>query len=505
LDDEKKREYITVIPSARRLVNSLRNLKYDFVRAVADIVDNSIQAGATKVDIVMKFDGWDSWIRIADNGKGMNSQEITEAMRLGTKRDYGANELGKFGLGMKLASLSQCRKLTVASRSAEAGNSIEIRELNLDHIEQSDRWEVIDHPPREVSQKVIEPLMNSHGTVVFWEHLDRMMKFKIASGAPAQKKFNEMARDLELHLSMVFHRFLAGEVEGKKLEITLNRNLIKPWDPFARAEERTWYFDDGILTVQGKNKVYTVRYSAYILPPQDSFSSGKAFEYYGRGHWNELQGLYIYRENRLIRYGGWGSFRRLDEHTKLARVAIYFDTNADDDLDIDVKKSDIDMPENLNEQFEKILKKVWQTAETVYRSSNVNNQIKGFAKIQRPHDENTLENTMNINTEETEVNKESSLTDDAGQVEDRGNMEEILKEGEKNLKEFFKVYITAIGMKKSAQKSESDIDFIINGIKVIYSSSLYLCAEKEDELNALEKIKKRMRSDYPDIASFLEL
>ncbi len=93
---EKKRAYIELIPSARRLIDSLRDLGYDFVRAVADIIDNSIQAGATEVKIEMKFDGEYSWVRISDNGKGMTSAEITEAMRFGTKKNYDSNELGKF-------------------------------------------------------------------------------------------------------------------------------------------------------------------------------------------------------------------------------------------------------------------------------------------------------------------------------------------------------------------------------------------------------------------------
>ena len=125
----RERKYIEVIPSAKRLSESLRNMGYDFVRAVADIVDNSIQANSTEIIIEARFDGEYSWIRISDNGKGMSSEEITEAMRIGTMRDYDVGELGKFGLGLKMASLSQCTRFTVASRCK--GCDIEIRRFDL--------------------------------------------------------------------------------------------------------------------------------------------------------------------------------------------------------------------------------------------------------------------------------------------------------------------------------------------------------------------------------------
>lgn len=107
---------IEAIPSAKRLITSLRDLGYDFSQAVADVVDNSIEAGATVVSIDVEFDGDDSWIRIADNGKGMRPEQLREAMRYGAEREYEIDALGKFGLGLKTASMSQCQRLSVASR-----------------------------------------------------------------------------------------------------------------------------------------------------------------------------------------------------------------------------------------------------------------------------------------------------------------------------------------------------------------------------------------------------
>ena len=143
---EKERTSIEVLPGARRLINSLRNMSYDFVKAVADLIDNSVQANARVVSVRMEFDGDRSWVRISDDGDGMSAEELTEAMRYGSERDYGPNELGRFGLGMKTASFSQCRKLTVASRKNGDDESINIRQWNLDQIDETNRWQVDDGP-----------------------------------------------------------------------------------------------------------------------------------------------------------------------------------------------------------------------------------------------------------------------------------------------------------------------------------------------------------------------
>ena len=124
-----------VIPSARRLIKSLRDIGYNFSTAVADLVDNSIEAGATKVDITIGFYGENSYVRISDNGKGMSEEELKEAMRYGSEREYMEGDLGKFGLGLKTASMSQCQKFSVASRSSESPKNIPSFSWDLSHIE----------------------------------------------------------------------------------------------------------------------------------------------------------------------------------------------------------------------------------------------------------------------------------------------------------------------------------------------------------------------------------
>ncbi len=132
-----------VIPSARRLIKSLRDMGYDFASAVADLIDNSIAAQATLVAIDVEFDGDDSWVRIADNGIGMSVPELKEAMRYGAARHYDADDLGKFGLGLKTASMSQCQRLSVASRVNPRCAEIAALCWDLDHIERTNRWEIL--------------------------------------------------------------------------------------------------------------------------------------------------------------------------------------------------------------------------------------------------------------------------------------------------------------------------------------------------------------------------
>ncbi|MGP6220988.1 ATP-binding protein [Caldiplasma sukawensis] len=367
-DDEHSYRIVHVVPSARRLLDSIRNMRYDFSRAVADLVDNSIQAGATKIDIHMFFiSGQDSRVLIADNGRGMSQEELTEAMRLGTRRDYEKGELGRFGMGLKTASLSQCRNITVASRSSVPGSEISVRSLDLNLIDRTDSWVIKDIPVDHAPSEVVRPLQNSQGTVVLWEQLDRLMKYKISTGASAVRAFNRMAAELEKHLSAVFHRFLSGEATRGRVEITLNDRRIEPWDPFATSERSTTKLDEVVIEVQGQQRKYSVKYSSFILPNQDSYSTPEAFDYYGRGRWNELQGFYIYREDRLIQYGGWNGMRVPDEHTKFARVALYFTSDADDALDMDIRKTNIELPDNLKESLRPIVANVTSTANKLYR------------------------------------------------------------------------------------------------------------------------------------------
>lgn len=364
----KSKKTIEVIPSARRLIRSLRDVGYDFRHAVADLIDNSIAAGATTIAIEMCFNGKNSWLRIVDNGVGMNGSTITEAMRFGTERDYEADELGKFGLGLKTASLSQCSRITVASRTDGSAKQIEARQWDLAHVEKSNCWEIIAVPVEECPDALIEPLQVGTGTVVLWELMDRVLGYKMPWGDRAKNGFLKLADELDQHLGMVFHRFLSGEaMREKKLHITLNGTSVEAWDPFARDEKATIQSKPRQLEIHGEDGPGLVEYTPYILPSQERFSSLKAFNRSaGPGKWNYQQGFYIYRADRMIQSGGWCYMRTSDEHTKLARVALDFWPDLDSAFDLNVAKARVNLPAALKVQLQPHIEQLVKQARKAY-------------------------------------------------------------------------------------------------------------------------------------------
>lgn len=363
----KKRIRHNVIPSASRMAETMRDVGYDFRTAVADLVDNSIAAGARTVAITMKFDGRNSWITIADNGKGMDAETLTEGMRYGSRRAYDENELGKFGIGLKSASTSQCRRLTVASRTSASQKRVHVREWDLDEL--SDDWIVHELQPAECPDHLIGPLEAHPGTVVLWEKLDRVLDYRFPDGENARKGFLVRAEELEKHLAMVMHRFLAGEARKYrgKLTITINGAPVPAWDPFARDEPHTQRMGEEQFDVATQDGSGTVTYRGYVLPPKTRFSSPKAFESLGGPErWNKQQGLYIYRNDRLIQSGGWSWLRTIDEHTKLARASIDFGSKLDGAFKVNMAKERVTLPSELRENLKPHIDRLVRRARDVY-------------------------------------------------------------------------------------------------------------------------------------------
>lgn len=359
-----------VVPSAARTVESLRDIGYDLPRAVADLVDNSIAAEATEVDVTLHFAGDESWIRVADNGHGMDASTIREAMRYGSERDYSSSDLGKFGFGLKTASTSQCRRVTVATRQAEYQRRFEVRCLDLDHIEKSNRWEVLVLEDDERPEHVLEPIKEQRGTVVLWEDLDRVIEYNDPWGGWARRRMLGLAEEIDEHLAMVFHRFLSGEVRNQPLTITVNGSKVEPWDPFCRGEAGTEELPAKDLRVVAKDGFGIVRVRPYVLPPQAEFSDTAAWNRAsGPAKWNRQQGFYIYRANRLIQSGGgWNRLRTTDEHTKLARVALDFYPNLDTAFGINIAKAYVRMPSELREDLKPLVDQVARRADQRYRA-----------------------------------------------------------------------------------------------------------------------------------------
>jgi len=357
---------VEMIPSAKRLIKSLRDMGYDFSQAVADVVDNSIEATASLVAIDVEFDGDDSWLRIADNGKGMNPAELREAMRYGADREYSGDDLGKFGLGLKTASMSQCQRLSVASRWNPDRADIAAYSWDLEHIERTNKWEILAVNGK--IKRIKAPLKDSNGTVVLWERLDRILGYKHPYGEASRKRLLQTCREIETHLGMVFHKFLSGEARRRTFKILLNGNEIKAWDPFCRSEEKTKQLQVIRIPVEHEGVRGEVLLEPFVLPHQDDFSTPEAFRNSsGPANWNQQQGFYIYRSGRMIQSGGWSNLRTPDEHTKLARISVSFTPELDEAFKINVAKMRVQMPGIIREQIKQAIGPVLKIAQDSYR------------------------------------------------------------------------------------------------------------------------------------------
>ena len=293
-------------------------------------------------------------------------------MRYGSQQSYDDEALGKFGLGLKTASLSQCRRLTVASRTHSSKGSIEIRQLDLDHVVDSNRWEIFDLSRCDRETRLVEPLKAASGTVVLWESLDRVLGYKIPWGKRAETALAAMADQLVMHLGMTFHRFVSGEIsERGQVRMLVNGSRIKPWDPFATSEHATVTLPGRDIALETPDGAGLVRFQPYVLPTREAFSSEQAFHLSaGPRRWNAQQGLYIYRSNRLIQSGGWSRMRTPDEHLKLARASIDFFPDLDLAFEVNVAKARANLPAALREKLREPIDELVRAAQIAYRNEN---------------------------------------------------------------------------------------------------------------------------------------
>ena len=390
-------EYVQVIPSASRVVENMRDIGYSFIQAVADLVDNSITARATKIDIELKFDGRSSSIIFSDNGIGMNSDQATEALRFGSEREYAADDLGKYGYGLKTASLSQCSKFTIVTCNGEK-QDLQVREFDLEHVKSTNEWEVKVLPAENFDSYIID----NTGTTIIWENLDRFEKNEMQGnlqGQLGEKRFHTSANNLEKHLTITFHRFLEGSHGLTRLEIKINGQRIQPMNPFCPEEatkslpykECELHSDVGDIDI--------VRFEPYILPREEEFSSiarWKAAK--GPKGWNSQQGFYWYRSNRLIKSGGWAGQFVTDEHMKLARSSIDFGPKLDNRLGINISKAAISMPVDLWEQLKNPVEELRRSANKHYREKHGSKKSQSKQKQRKAKPQNQEKPTnFNLN------------------------------------------------------------------------------------------------------------
>ena len=361
---------VASLPSARRLISSLRDLGYSFSDAVAEIVDNSIEAGANFIQIQLVFDGEDSYLLILDNGSGMAPQSIREAMRFGSNRLYAEEDLGRFGLGLKTSSLSQCDELIVSSRQGEQRARINSFMWSMDHVTRTDRWEILAVPPSELPSEIYAHLSNTVGTVVCWRRLDRLLGYRWPKGKRAEQESQRILNELRLGLGATFHRFLSGELGKRRIGIFVNGEPVEPWDPFCRSEPATDKLPSFSVPVTNGTKIVDLTFYPYLLPTTQSFSSPKAASRAGGlRRWNKHQGFYIYRAGRLLQSGGWCGLRTADEHTKLVRILVDIPNGMDEAFKVNISKMRVALPREIRSLCLDMLVPIIKAAQDKYRDS----------------------------------------------------------------------------------------------------------------------------------------
>ena len=349
-------------PRAGAIVESLRAFGYDLPTALADVVDNSISAGALNIWLRFEWDGETSAISVTDDGHGMNASELVEAMRLGgggPLAERKPHDLGRFGLGLKTASLSQCRRLTVRSR--RAGMLVhETRCWDLDVIAARDDWRLLRAADSAGERHLTRLSVLPHGTAVLWQNLDRLTRGQDAQNEKHQRRFLERIEGVRLHLGMVFHRLLSG---SSPIRLFINERPIQPWDPFmeghpasARLPAETLRLGDVRVPVR-----------AFVLPHFSKLTKLEHEAGAGPRGWLAHQGFYVYRRNRLLVAGDWLGFGwTKDEHLKLARIAIDLPNSLDQEWQINVIKSRATPPLSLRDDLRRIAECARSRAKAVY-------------------------------------------------------------------------------------------------------------------------------------------
>jgi hypothetical protein len=342
------------------MIESMRAFGYSLPDAIADLIDNSITAGASLVEITLHWNGADSWIRILDDGVGMDAGTLTAAMRLGSrnpKETRDPHDLGRFGLGLKTAAFSQASALTVVSRVERS--ALELRSWDLEHIGRTGSWSLIfEETPGD--RPAIEALgTGSIGTAVLLKRLDRLVGGPDVRDERAKSHFLRLSEAVERHLGTVFHRFLESG-----LTIRVNDRPLQAWDPFLATDPATQVLPGERLPFAGE----LVEVQPYVLPHHSRLSTEAHRAAAGTRGWNQHQGFYVYRARRLLVAGDWlGLPFQKEEHYKLARIRIDLSNAMDRQWQIDVRKATARIPRDLRDELKRIAEATRSRAAEAYR------------------------------------------------------------------------------------------------------------------------------------------
>lgn len=365
----------TLEPDPQGMFQAISRIGYQIQESLADLIDNSIDAKASRVLIRFFRDGDRlTDLAVVDDGHGMSERTLDEAMRFGSRTKKGSGELGKYGMGMKSASFNQANTLIVVSRKRTTVNG---RQWTVESIHDGWKLERLETAgATELIDKDWGPVDTSmSGTVVLWERIHR---FQVA-GTNSGRTFAALSKSINQHLGLVFHRFL----RDRKLEIFMDLQdvsgatgallKVEPLDPFPNKSGGKGYPAD-FHTELGVYGHLELR--AYIWPPNMPDPGYKL-----GGRVAQRQGFYFFRNDRLIQAGGWNGWRNdAEPHSSLARVEVNLPPSFDEAFAISVQKNGVDAPPGFLTAIEaarsaqSTLNEYMRDAIELYRSSSADNK-----------------------------------------------------------------------------------------------------------------------------------
>jgi hypothetical protein len=314
-------------PNPKSTINSYRSFGYNLSTAISDIIDNSISANANEIRLEYKWNGQDSYISICDNGIGMNKDELVLAMTPGSKdpeEERNEKDLGRFGMGLKTASFSQCKRLTCI---AKRENYATIKRCwDIDFINKENEWQLLDYIS---DNSFLEKIDNQKsGTLVLWEKLDRIVGNAQVNNESVKNAFYQEMINVKHHLSLVFHKF----IESKRIKIYFQNEEIKPYNPFL--------LNLNPLPEMGQTRIVdNVEITYFILPHMSEIGKLDYENSGGSLGWFNAQGFYVYRGDRLLVAGDWLGIEKKRDYSKLARIMVNFSNANDFNWHLDIKKS----------------------------------------------------------------------------------------------------------------------------------------------------------------------
>lgn len=356
--------YDIAAPEPAGMVASLSSLGYSLPAAVADLIDNSVSADARNIDVEFTWAGRDSWIAVVDDGRGMSIQELVTAMTVaarGPATSRASTDLGRFGVGLKSASFSQSRRLSVATATA---GDWHVRTWDLDVVEETGEWRLL-HGADVDTTTVLDRLRSAtdHGTIVLWRRLNGYHGGDVSEeDERTQRQFYAEAARTESHLAMVFARFLTG---SHRRNLRVSGSTVEPWDPFMSNHPSVQRLPTENLPLAGGS----ARVEAFILPSAHRLTPEEYEAAAGPQGWLDQQGFYVYRRNRLILAGDWLGHRgmRREEKYNLARIAVDIPAGTDAEWSVDVRKSSVVPPVGLRQHLNRIARQARASAADVLR------------------------------------------------------------------------------------------------------------------------------------------